>query len=168
MPRCSICSHDRRTEIETLLLENESLRDVAGRFSVSKSALARHKEAHISARLAQAKVTQEATAAGTLMDRLRALNAEVRTLLTQAKEARDLELTLRVIARAETQLALEARLLTDQAVLNGLVHDLMLQRMSEAVLRLKARFGSDPVLLQQIVEALAGPGYRVTDTLPGK
>lgn len=44
---CSICSHSERLEIDRLLLQGTSYRDIAGRFGLSKTAIFRHKESHI-------------------------------------------------------------------------------------------------------------------------
>lgn len=41
---CSICQHSERSQIEEAIANNESLRDIAPRFGVSKSALDRHRE----------------------------------------------------------------------------------------------------------------------------
>lgn len=47
MRTCTICSHKKRTFIEAAIAVGESLRDIAGRFHVSKSALERHKAQHM-------------------------------------------------------------------------------------------------------------------------
>jgi len=44
---CSICTHPERLEIDRLLLQGTSYRDIAGRFGLSKTAISRHKESHI-------------------------------------------------------------------------------------------------------------------------
>ena len=44
---CSICTHSERLEIDRLLLQGTSYRDIAGRFGLSKTAIFRHKESHI-------------------------------------------------------------------------------------------------------------------------
>ena len=47
MPRrCTICDHPNREAIDQGLIAGQALRDIAGHFSLSKSALARHKESH--------------------------------------------------------------------------------------------------------------------------
>lgn len=40
---CTICKHEKRAEIESALVTGKSLRDIAGQFSVSKSAVNRHR-----------------------------------------------------------------------------------------------------------------------------
>jgi hypothetical protein len=52
MPRrCTICDHPTREAIDQVLVARQALRDIAGHFSLSKSALARHKESHTPAAL---------------------------------------------------------------------------------------------------------------------
>lgn len=45
MPRtCSVCTHKEAAAINRALLNGTSYRDIAGRFGISRSAAARHKE----------------------------------------------------------------------------------------------------------------------------
>jgi len=44
MPTCSVCSHANRKEIDLALVRGTSLRDIAGQFGVSRSAVDRHKK----------------------------------------------------------------------------------------------------------------------------
>lgn len=59
MPRtCTICASPKRNEIDSALIDGGTLRDIAGRFKVSKSAVDRHR-AHITA-LVQAHTAEVA------------------------------------------------------------------------------------------------------------
>lgn len=52
MPQtCSVCKHPERAAIDSALVAGEPLRDIAGRFSLGKSSLARHKLEHLPDRL---------------------------------------------------------------------------------------------------------------------
>src|SRR5262249_4654161 len=54
MPRvCTICTHPARAAIDDGLEAGQPLRAVAGQYSLSKSALDRHKDSHLPAHLAQ-------------------------------------------------------------------------------------------------------------------
>lgn len=54
MPRhCSVCSHQARAAIDEGLVAGRSLRDIAGQFALSKSALERHKDSHVPSDLAR-------------------------------------------------------------------------------------------------------------------
>src|SRR2546425_89531 len=52
MPQiCSVCRHDKHQEIDQALLDQHPLRTIADRWSVSKTALIRHRQDHIPAKL---------------------------------------------------------------------------------------------------------------------
>jgi len=58
--KCSICSHPKRNRIEIeLAVEGASLRDIAGQYGVSKSALGRHLNGHIAPKIVTAKQVKE-------------------------------------------------------------------------------------------------------------
>ena len=112
MPRtCTVCTHAERAEIDQALLTGEPLRDIAGRFRTSRSALLRHKQADIPATLAKAKQAEEEVRAETLFDRLRAINRETVEILREARESSSPSIALAAINRVERQLEFEARLL---------------------------------------------------------
>ncbi len=72
MPRtCTICGHSRRLEIDQALVSGESFRNIAERFAVSVGALSRHKDAHVTAALVQAKAAQDEADAIDVMTELR-------------------------------------------------------------------------------------------------
>jgi hypothetical protein len=66
MPRsCSVCAHQRRGEIDRILVSGAPLRETSAVFRVSEDALGRHKAAHLPATLLRAQeATDLATAAG--------------------------------------------------------------------------------------------------------
>lgn len=51
--RCTVCIHPNRTEIEKSLINSDTLRDIAGRYGVSVSAVLRHKQGHLATGLLQ-------------------------------------------------------------------------------------------------------------------
>ena len=60
MPRtCTICHHSQRAEIEAALVENQSLRDIAGQFRTGKSAVARHRDGCVAETLSKAADVKE-------------------------------------------------------------------------------------------------------------
>lgn len=114
MPQvCTICRHARRDEIDRALLDGDSFRNIAQRFGTSATALFRRKRRDLPAALVKAKGASEAFRAETLLDRLKALNAETLAILREARDVgtRDNELALKAISRVERQLEFEARLL---------------------------------------------------------
>jgi hypothetical protein len=110
---CTVCASAQREEINTALISTESIRAIANRFSLTASALQRHKAKHLPASLVKAAAVAEVVEAGNLLDRLKALNRETAAILQEARAAgsKDNELALKAIARVEKQLELEGRLL---------------------------------------------------------
>jgi len=76
---CSICPHEQRDEIDKALVSGRSLRDMAGQFRVSKSALDRHRD-HVKATLVKAAVRRETSRGATLLDRIHGLEDHARRL----------------------------------------------------------------------------------------
>jgi hypothetical protein len=114
MPRtCTICKHGNREAINADLVGAESLRKIAGRWSVSKTALLRHKADHLPAAVVKAVAVEEEISGGKLLDRLKALHRETILILQEARGAgtKDNQLALKAVARVEKQLELEGRLL---------------------------------------------------------
>jgi hypothetical protein len=97
MPRtCSICNHMRRDEIDKALLAGESLRDIAGRVPVAKSALHRHK-LHLSATLVKARDSEEIAHADGLLEQLRELTVEARHIKEKAEARKDYRTALAAV-----------------------------------------------------------------------
>jgi hypothetical protein len=118
MPRiCTICSHPQRTEIDAVLIANESFQRVANRFGITKSAVLRHNRAHVAQHLAKAPQFQQPqpdpqiASASVLVDELLKLTKKTGEILARAMREKDGELALKAIARLEKQLELKGRLL---------------------------------------------------------
>jgi hypothetical protein len=112
MPRkCTICGHDDRQALDTALVNNKPLRGIARTFRVSADALARHRDKHLPATLAQAKAAEDVADADDLVSRLQALSQETLAIFREARQAKEHDLALRAIARAEKQIELLAKLL---------------------------------------------------------
>ncbi|MHA1152136.1 MAG: hypothetical protein ACTSQ7_05625, partial [Alphaproteobacteria bacterium] len=61
MPRvCTICTHKSRAKIDKTLVVGEKFRHIAAQFSVSTSALVRHRDDHLPAALVKAQAATEA------------------------------------------------------------------------------------------------------------
>lgn len=71
MPRtCSVCGHSERPAIDRALVAGEAFRAIAKRFSVSMSAVDRHKKAHLPLTLTKAKAAREVSEAIDVMAEL--------------------------------------------------------------------------------------------------
>ena len=108
---CTICRHQKRTEIDQALLSGESLRTLAARTGTSSTALHRHRQSHIATAMVNSKRVADEVSADTLWDRLKNLNRETTAILAEARASGNQVIALQAIARAERQLELEARLL---------------------------------------------------------
>ena len=126
MPRrCTVCEHEKVEEINRLLLEGVSLRDLAGRYSVSKTALHRHKESHLPAKLVKAREAREIAKADSLLDQVTELRDKALSILTKAEKAGDLRTALQGIKEARGCLELLAKLqgeLQEQTTVNILIN----------------------------------------------
>lgn len=82
---CKVCKSRKRKAIDLALVNGAALRDIAGRFGISKSALERHKADHIPAALAKAKRVHDSAHAENLLDRLEELIDEAHRLKDKAE-----------------------------------------------------------------------------------
>ncbi len=126
MPRkCTVCEHEKVEEINRLLLKGVPLRDLAGRYSVSKTALHRHKKSHLPAELTKAREAQDVTKADSLLDQVTELRDKALSILDKAEQAGDLRTALQGVREAKGCLELLARLqgeLQERTTVNVLVN----------------------------------------------
>jgi hypothetical protein len=81
MPQpCTICIHEQRAAIEQAMVADQPNRAIARQWRVSKDAVARHKEEHLSAKLIKAQEAQEAAEAVDIMAELKRSMARVNLL----------------------------------------------------------------------------------------
>jgi hypothetical protein len=102
---CTVCSHKALDEINSLLLSGEPYRDIAGQFGLSKTALARHKESHISELLSKSDDLKAEQGNQTLIE-VRELKVKALDILAEAQEAGDLKTALMGIREARSCLEL--------------------------------------------------------------
>lgn len=104
---CSICTHPQRSEIEALLIEGVSIRDIAGRFGTSKTAVHRHLREHMKAEIQQAvQARQEAShlRLEALLDRLLKLVERAELLASKCEVAEDFRSAVACLAEARQTL----------------------------------------------------------------
>ena len=88
MPQiCTICRHRERSEIDTALIRNESLRNIAEQFGTTVASLHRHRP-HIPQALALAKQAEQAVEATSLLDGLKSLTTRLNRIAEKAEEER--------------------------------------------------------------------------------
>ena len=104
MALCSICEHLNRAAIDkALVTRSASMRDIAGHYGVSRSALSRHKANHLP-RLVEAAKASEAAQAVTsgvaLIDELNSLLNRALAILEAAEGSGQLRVALQAIREA--------------------------------------------------------------------
>ncbi len=92
---CTICVSPRRSRVDAELVGGESLAAVARRFKLSRDALRRHREAHLSPALAAIAIEKYGTecareAFDATVDRIEGLITRLEGLLSIAEERRSL------------------------------------------------------------------------------
>jgi hypothetical protein len=112
VPRtCTICTHPERPAIEAALVAGGAYRTIADRFSVSKTALMRHRAEHIPQAVAEAQEAREEAQALDVVKQLKAINGAALAILHEARATHDHEIALKAIDRVQRQLELQAKLL---------------------------------------------------------
>src|ERR687886_1854206 len=98
MPRrCSVCEHKDVAEINSALALGEPLRNIADRWSVSKTDLMRHRNQHLPVSVIMAEEAEEGTHSDDLLDEIRDLRERTQAILERAQEAEELSVALQAI-----------------------------------------------------------------------
>jgi hypothetical protein len=106
---CAVCNHPRRTEIDRLLVEKVSLRDIAGQNGTTRSALHRHSQ-HIPGALVAAKEAGKVADAGSLLDQVQGLVVRATGILDRAEQAGEHQAALGAIREVRGCLELLGKL----------------------------------------------------------
>jgi len=93
------------------LVAGEPLRTIADRFRVSKTALVRHKDAHLPGLLVKAREAEEAARADDLLSQVHDLQGRTLSILHRSENAGELRVALAAIREARGNLELLAKLL---------------------------------------------------------
>jgi hypothetical protein len=112
MPRtCTVCTHPERVAVDQALVAGRAYRDIAGQFSVSRSALDRHRAEHLSPAVQKARQATEAEHALDITKQLRAINGVSLSILDEARRSNNPVVALKAIDRVQRQIELQAKLL---------------------------------------------------------
>ncbi|HSB15875.1 MAG TPA: hypothetical protein VLE22_15565, partial [Bryobacteraceae bacterium] len=84
--KCSVCTSPNRSEVDILLVRNDSNRRIASQYGLTEASLRRHKSGHLPKELTRATEVAELVRADTLLDRVRALCIRSENLLTESEE----------------------------------------------------------------------------------
>jgi len=110
MPQCSVCAHADRATVDKTLVAGASLRDVAGRFGLTKSSVERHQAEHLPLKLVRAHDAREVAQADSLLDQVQTLRDRALGILDTAEKSGDLKNALGGIREARACLELLAEL----------------------------------------------------------
>jgi hypothetical protein len=98
VPRvCTVCSHERISDINAALLRNEAYRAIAKRFGASESAIYRHQQEHLPKALVKATEASEVAQADTLIGKITQLEQEARRLGKKAEDSGDLRAAMAAV-----------------------------------------------------------------------
>ena len=103
---CTVCKNSQRDEIDEALVAGESLRNIAGRYGTSATALHRHKARDIPRGLARAMETRKLDSNANLLDQVRDLIGSTHGILAET-EGRGDHRTARYLAIREARGTLE-------------------------------------------------------------
>jgi hypothetical protein len=109
VPRaCTVCSHEKRYEIEERLATRQgTYRGIARTYGLSEDAVSRHVSGgHISQLIALAADAERAARADTLLDRIEALQSRTLAILSAAEETNEHRTALAAIREARGNLEL--------------------------------------------------------------
>ena len=107
-----------------MLIAGVPLRTIADRFAVSKTALIRHKDAHLPPSLLKAKEAREVARADDLLSQVRDLQSRALAILESAEASGEHRTALAAIAEARRNLELLGKLageLDERPVVNVLI-----------------------------------------------
>jgi len=112
-----VCDHEEVEEINAALASNERIRTIADRWSVSKTALMRHRNEHLPASVIveheEAEGAKEKAPNAELLAQIRSLQQRAVATLEEAEEAEDLADALRSIGEVKDDLESLAKLLDE-------------------------------------------------------
>ena len=107
--RCSICSHESRKEMDSLILAGQPLLSIARKFRVSEDALSRHKlNGHILRFLA--RESPEIKLGDSLLEQLESIQREALSILDGAKLTNDPRVALAAIREVREVITVLARI----------------------------------------------------------
>jgi hypothetical protein len=118
MPRgCTVCAHGERAAIDAALAAGEAVRTVASRYvPLSKTAVQRHKDEHMTEMLRKARQAREGATDEHALDvvkQLKAINGASLQILHEARQGQDPQTALKAVDRIQRQIELQAKLLGD-------------------------------------------------------
>jgi len=110
---CTICTHNKRENIDKELLEKVPLRNIAKQYNVSTGALFRHKENHLPDKLIKAENVKEITEANNLIEQAQTLKDRAIEILDTVEKQGSHTIALQAIKEVRAIIELLAKLSGD-------------------------------------------------------
>lgn len=112
---CTICTHEKRSEIEAEIVSGESFRVISRQFGVGHDAVQRHAANHLAAAIQEVKQEQAVQSGSLALDRMTRGEAIVDEIIAYAwgkgkKDVKMPELALKALAELRRQVELRAKL----------------------------------------------------------
>lgn len=110
--KCTVCTHKKRNEIETDILNNVPFRDISSKYNVGRMPVQRHKKnGHIAESLIKAHEINKIVNADDLVIKILHLQKETLIVLAEAKEEKNHNTILAAVGKASGLIELQAKLL---------------------------------------------------------
>jgi len=153
--KCTVCTHERRAEIEEQILSGKSFRHISSQFvGVGYRSVQRHKvDGHIAKELAEAIKLKNIAFSDDVLHKLKFLQNEALQILREAKEAKTLGYALSAIGKA-------AQLVETQAKLAGQIEEINVNiylnpQWVELKQQIFAVLAKHPAALKALTKAMA-------------
>ena len=109
-PRCRVCSHPQRPEIDRRLAQGTTNPTIAAEFGMSRDSVRRHRDRHLSSALKAVATRRETAGVVKASDRAEELYVKARSILDSAEEAGQGSLALAAIKELRATVELLAKL----------------------------------------------------------
>jgi hypothetical protein len=156
---CTICTHERRFEIEELLATRQSTyRGIARKYGVSEDAVSRHVSSrHVSQLISLAADAERAARADTLLDRIEALQSRIEEFLSRVEHTDNYSATLGAFREMRSNLELIGEV-TKELDRAGTINLELSPEWLELRGVIVAALGPHPAARTAILRALEGVG----------
>lgn len=174
--KCTVCTHEKRQQIDKALVTGATHREVSERFRLSPSAVYRHKTGHLPARLKRAfeatetrkavelvqhQTEERAKEVGQAIDvaaQLRAINAACLEILQKSRASEKHSISLGAVDRIHRQLELQAKLLGELQEQGPQVNVLVAPEWHEIRVHVLQALQAYPEARAAVAEVLEGAG----------
>ena len=113
MRNCTICTHDKREEIDVKIVAKTAYRNIAKQYTISTAAICRHKKEHLPKELIKSEETKEIARADNLIGQVQSLKDRADNILDKAEQGKSYTIALQAIKEIRSIVELLAKLSGD-------------------------------------------------------